>query len=65
MARVPRQPEQVITEEDKVDLDNQIKSMQKITDHQIREFPVSVIVDKFQKGLETDQAELYIPDYQR
>ncbi|HGY4999123.1 TPA: DUF262 domain-containing protein [Klebsiella oxytoca] len=65
MARAPRQDEREITQDEKEALDEQIRSLQKITDHQIREFPVSVIVDKFQEGLEIDQAELYIPDYQR
>lgn len=46
-------------------LDASIVEMQKITDHEIREFPISVIVDKFQNGLDTDEAELFIPDYQR
>ncbi|MBH2583234.1 DUF262 domain-containing protein [Serratia marcescens] len=65
MARAPRQEELEITQASKEALDEQIRSLQKITDHQIREFPVSVIVDKFQQNIETDQAELYIPDYQR
>lgn len=65
MARAPRQEELEITQASKEALDEQIRSLQKITDHQIREFPVSVIVDKFQQDIETDQAELYIPDYQR
>ncbi|WP_371688244.1 DUF262 domain-containing protein [Snodgrassella alvi] len=47
------------------EFEEQIKEQQKITDHEIREFPVSVIVDKFTTDLETDEAELYIPDYQR
>ena len=46
-------------------LEKEIKEKQKITEHEIREYPVSVIVDKFTNGLETDEAELYIPDYQR
>jgi Protein of unknown function DUF262 len=46
-------------------VDAQIQEKQKVTDHEIREFPVSVIVDKFTLGLETDEAELFIPDYQR
>lgn len=46
-------------------LEQEIKEKQKITDHEIREFPVSVIVEKFTNGLEEDEAELYIPDYQR
>jgi uncharacterized protein with ParB-like and HNH nuclease domain len=51
--------------DEKTSLDNDIVAMQKITDHEIREFPISVIVDKFQNGLEVDEAELFIPDYQR
>lgn len=50
---------------EKAELDIQIQEKQKITDYEIREFPVSVIVDKFTIGLEKDEAELYIPDYQR
>lgn len=46
-------------------VDAEIQEKQKITDHEIREFPVSVIVDKFTLGLEKDEAEMYIPDYQR
>lgn len=46
-------------------VDAEIQEKQKITDHEIREFPVSVIVDKFTVGLENDEAEMYIPDYQR
>ncbi|WJV54463.1 DUF262 domain-containing protein [Prodigiosinella aquatilis] len=53
------------TKEEKELLDQSIVEMQKITDHEIREFPISVIVDKFQTGLADDEAELFIPDYQR
>lgn len=53
------------SDEEKTALDTQIQGKQKITDHEIREFPVGVIVDKFLNGLEEDEAELYIPDYQR
>ena len=53
------------SEEEKEVLDKQIQEKQKITDYEIREFPVSVIVDKFTQGLDEDEAELYIPDYQR
>lgn len=52
-------------DQEKARLDEDIVEQQKITDHEIREFPISVIVDKFQNGLEDDNAELYIPDYQR
>lgn len=56
---LPKSPEEQST------VDSDIHEKQKITDHEIREFPVSVIVDKFTIGLETDEAELFIPDYQR
>lgn len=46
-------------------LEKQIREKQKITEHEIREYPVSVIVDKFTDGIEKDEAELFIPDYQR
>jgi hypothetical protein len=53
------------SEEEQAIIDAEIQEKQKITDHEIREFPVSVIVDKFLEGLESDEAELYVPDYQR
>ncbi|WGL99172.1 DUF262 domain-containing protein [Arsenophonus sp. aPb] len=56
---VPKNPDE------KMALDEQIRELEKITDHEIREFPISVIVDKFQDGLKEDKAELFIPDYQR
>jgi uncharacterized protein with ParB-like and HNH nuclease domain len=46
-------------------LDAQVQEMQKVIDFEIREYPVEVIVDKFVKGLERDEAELFVPDYQR
>jgi Protein of unknown function DUF262 len=51
--------------EEKTDLDAQIQELQKIVDYEIREYPVEVIVSKFTDGLDADEAELYIPDYQR
>lgn len=46
-------------------VDKQIQENQKITDFEIREWPIEVLVHKFTKGLETDEAEIFIPDYQR
>lgn len=60
--KAERQPKEA---EEKANLDVDIVALQKITDHEIREFPISVIVDKFQNGLDEDKAELFIPDYQR
>lgn len=53
------------TEEQKAAADEQIKSKQKETDFDIREYPLEVIVSKFTTKLEDDRAELFIPDYQR
>jgi hypothetical protein len=43
----------------------QVQELQKITDYEIREWPIGVLVDKFTNGRETDSSELFIPDYQR
>lgn len=47
------------------EVDKQIQNNQKITDFEIREWPIEVLVQKFTVGLETDEAEIFIPDYQR
>ncbi len=45
--------------------ETQIIEKQKISDYDTREYPVEVLVNKFTEGLEEDEAEIYIPDYQR
>lgn len=52
-------------EERQKELDEQIQQLQKIVDYEIREYPVEVLVKKFTEGLEEDEAEIFIPDYQR
>ena len=46
-------------------VDQQIEELQKITDYEIKEWPIGVLVDKFTSGRDTDESELFIPDYQR
>ncbi|MGF6763368.1 hypothetical protein P3T24_003694 [Paraburkholderia sp. GAS33] len=46
-------------------VEEQIAELQKITDYEIREWPIEVLVDKFTNGRETDTSEIFIPDYQR
>ena len=46
-------------------VDKQIQENQKITDFEIREWPIEVLVNKFITGAEKDEAEIFIPDYQR
>lgn len=46
-------------------LDEAIRIQSRVTDSDIREYPLGVIKDKFTNGLERDEAELFVPDYQR
>lgn len=46
-------------------VDGQIEDLQKITDYEIKEWPIGVLVEKFTNGRETDESEIFIPDYQR
>jgi hypothetical protein len=46
-------------------VDRQIEELQKITDYEIKEWPIGVLVEKFTSGRETDESEIFIPDYQR
>jgi len=46
-------------------VDQQIEELQKITDYEIKEWPIGVLVAKFISGRETDESEIFIPDYQR
>lgn len=46
-------------------VEDQIAELQKITDYEIREWPIEVLVEKFINGRETDTSEIFIPDYQR
>ena len=47
------------------EVDKQIDKLQKITDYDIKEWPIEVLVEKFTNGKETDESEIFIPDYQR
>ena len=54
------------TNQDKASLiDKQIDELQKITDYEIREWPIGVLVEKFTNDRERDESEIFIPDYQR
>lgn len=46
-------------------VDAQIDKLQKITDYEIREWPIEVLVEKFTNGRAFDESEIFIPDYQR
>jgi Protein of unknown function DUF262 len=46
-------------------VDKQIEELQKITDYEIKEWPIGVLVEKFTHGRDLDESEIFIPDYQR
>lgn len=46
-------------------IDNQIEAEQKPVSFDVREFTVEIYVQKYLDGLDKDDNELYIPDYQR
>lgn len=46
-------------------VDKQIEELQKITDYEIKEWPIGVLVEKFTNGRDSDESEIFIPDYQR
>jgi Protein of unknown function DUF262 len=56
---------QLIDSERATCVDQQIEELQKITDYEIKEWPIGVLVEKFTSGRETDESEIFIPDYQR
>jgi len=45
--------------------ESQLEERQKIADYDIREYPVEVLVDKFTDSSGNDEADFFIPDYQR
>ncbi len=45
--------------------EQQIASQIKDVRYIIREYPVEVVVQKYLKGINTDENEIYVPDYQR
>lgn len=55
----------MFTAEQKEEAEAQISLRQKETDFDIREYPVEVIVNKFNEKIEGDKAEIFVPDYQR
>ena len=55
----------MLNEAEQLRLDEAIRVQSRVTDSDIREYPLGVIKDKFTNGLERDEAELFVPDYQR
>ena len=57
--------QQTVTPEQQSEAEEQIALHHKVLDYDTREYPVEVLVDKYLKGLNEDDNDLFIPDYQR
>lgn len=55
----------LVDSERAIEVDKQIEELQKITDYEIKEWPIGVLVEKFTSGRDADESEIFIPDYQR
>ncbi|MBS1032819.1 DUF262 domain-containing protein [Gluconobacter cerinus] len=52
-------------EEEKNKAEAQIRDLQEEVDYTVREYPIEILVQRYEQGLEEDINEIYIPDYQR
>lgn len=64
MAQRTREP-RVITEEEKLVAEEQIREERKVVDYDTKEYTVELIVSKYREGKGEDENELFIPEYQR
>lgn len=51
--------------EELADIESEIRSHQKEMDFSIREYPIEVLVSKYINGLNEDENEIFIPEFQR
>ena len=54
-----------ISEKDKDNAEKQILEKIKNYDYSTVEYPIEVVLQQYEDGLENDEGEIYIPDYQR
>lgn len=45
--------------------ERQIRELSRVVNYEIREYPVEILVNKYLDGIEDDDNEIFIPDYQR
>ncbi len=55
----------VISGDDRDLAEKQIKEHHRTVDYDTREYPVEVLVQKYLDGLDEDENEIFVPDYQR
>ena len=54
-----------ISNEKKEIAETQIRNLRKPVDYNTLEYPIEILVKKYLDGLDKDENELFIPDYQR
>lgn len=54
-----------ITAAQQLAAEQEIIDKERIVDYDTKEYPVETIVQKYLRGIETDENELFVPDYQR
>ncbi|MGB7520410.1 MAG: hypothetical protein WA896_12330 [Spirulinaceae cyanobacterium] len=54
-----------ITPEEKDIAEAQIRDRRKPVDYNTLEYPIEILVQKYLDGIDEDENELFIPDYQR
>lgn len=47
------------------DLESQILELQKEVAYDSKDYPIEVLVNKYTKDIDSDDNEIYVPDYQR
>ncbi|MCE1204464.1 MAG: DUF262 domain-containing protein [Holophagaceae bacterium] len=57
--------ESQISDEHKIRAEQQIRDLQTIVDYDTKEYTVELIVQKYKTGIDDDENELFVPQYQR
>lgn len=55
----------MLSDEQNVQIEQQITDRRKLVDYVTLEYPVEVIVQKYTKGIDDDENEIFVPQYQR
>lgn len=55
----------MLSEDQIIEIESQIREKQKIVDYDVKEYPVEILVKKYTEMAETNENEIFIPAYQR